>query len=400
MKKRTYILATVFILILIISFLTYRTYIRGLKPVITPPPEEISEIITEDTTPYSLPENFKLTVLANNLPNARVMVIDNYGNMLVSQAKSGQISHLDIKNGKSQKNTIILENLKNPHGMILDCEENTEKCNFYVAEEDKISLYDYHPKTLKADNPRKLADLPAGGGHFTRTIELGPDDKIYVSIGSSCNVCNEKDPRRAAIYSMNKDGSDFKPYATGLRNAVFFEWSYVDGRLWATEMGRDFLGDDLPSDEINIVKEGKNYGWPICYGLNIHDANFDKNQYFRDPCADMEPSYVNLPAHSAPLGLAFIPEEGWPEDYWYDLLVSLHGSWNSTVPKGYKILRIKLDAEGNYQGSEDFLTGFLTDKNRAYGRPVDIITQPGGNMYISDDKAGAIYKISYNNPEM
>ena len=206
---------------------------------------------------------------------------------------------------------------------------------------------------------------------------------------------------------MNADGSDFKEYARGLRNAVFFTWSYVDGRMWATEMGRDYLGDYLPPDEINIISlstpkvSGRNsipnFGWPTCYGKNIHDTDFDKNTYIRNPCMEPfeAPSYIDLPAHSAPLGLAFVPEEGWPQEYWYNLFVSYHGSWNRTVPDGYKVVRMKLDAKGNYLGVEDFITGWLTPDNQALGRPVDILVQPGGMMYISDDKAGVIYRVTY-----
>jgi hypothetical protein len=171
----------------------------------------------------------------------------------------------------------------------------------------------------------------------------------------------------------------------------------VTGEVWATEMGRDWLGDDLPPDEINIIGEGRDYGWPICYGKNIHDAEFDKKVYARDPCADKTPSFIDIPAHSAPLGLAFFPEEGWPEEYWHDLLVAYHGSWNRSVPTGYKIVRYHLDSRGNYLGEEDFITGWLTPAG-AVGRPVDILIQPGGKLYISDDRAGLIYKVAYNPP--
>ena len=200
---------------------------------------------------------------------------------------------------------------------------------------------------------------------------------------------------------MNPDGSDFEEFARGLRNAVFFTWSYVDARMWATEMGRDWLGDELPPDEINIIEKGKDYGWPHCYGKNIHDVDFDKNVvYKRKPCMEPfeTPSYIDIPAHSAPLGLAFVPEEGWPKEYWYDLIVAYHGSWNRNEPTGYKVVRLKLDEDGNFEGVEDFITGWLRPDG-ALGRPVDILLEPGGVMYISDDKAGVIYRVSYHWPD-
>ena len=184
-----------------------------------------------------------------------------------------------------------------------------------------------------------------------------------------------------------------KEYARGLRNTVFFTWD-EKGRMWGTDMGRDYLGDDLPPDEINILSEDKNYGWPICYGKNIHDTNFDKNVYIRAPCEEPfeTPAFIDLPAHSAPLGLAFIPV-GWPREYAGNLLVAYHGSWNRSVPTGYKIARITFDAAGNYIGAEDFMTGWLVEKG-VIGRPVDLLVNQGV-LYISDDRAGVIYKVEY-----
>ncbi len=167
--------------------------------------------------------------------------------------------------------------------------------------------------------------------------------------------------------------------------------------MWATEMGRDFLGDKLPPDEVNLVREGRNYGWPICYGKNIHDTKFDKNTYIRNPC--MEPfeaeSFYDLPAHVAPLGLAFIPDS-WPKEYAGDLLVAYHGSWNSSVPVGYKIARLQMNWGGSpsVTNADDFITGWLTSAKKILGRPVGIITH-GDVIYISDDSAGVVYKVEY-----
>jgi hypothetical protein len=198
------------------------------------------------------------------------------------------------------------------------------------------------------------------------------------------------------------DGKNPEVFAKGLRNAAFMTQNFVDGAIWVSEMGRDYLGDDLPPDEINRLEEGANFGWPTCYGKNIHDTDFDKNTYVRNPCMEPFeiPSFIDLPAHSAPLGLAFIPEDppsgGWPEDWWYDLLVAYHGSWNRSVPTGYKIVRHRFNSEGLYQGGEDFITGWIDEKGETLGRPVDILLFPGGTGYISDDKAGVIYAFRHN----
>jgi glucose/arabinose dehydrogenase len=368
-------------------------------PAVNKPGGDIVDIIDDNNNPpqsgqnatdfpLKLPDTFKIEVFAKGVPGARVMAFDGLGNMWVSQTQQGKISQLEIQGGQVTHVNEVFRGLDNPHGLAIDPANGTL---MYIAEEGKVSSVALYSE----DTLHKLADLPNGGGHFTRTVEFGPDNRLYVSIGSSCNVCDESDPKRASIWTMNKDGSDFKVFAKGLRNSVFFDWAELDGSMWATEMGRDMLGDDIPPDEVNVIKEGGNYGWPICYGNNIHDTNFDKKTYIRNPCMEPfeTPAKVDLQAHSAPLGMDFVPEEGWPEEYWYDIIVALHGSWNRTVPTGYKLVRVKLDDKGNYQGTEDFITGWLQGSS-ALGRPVDVLIQPGGVMYVSDDKAGVIYKIT------
>jgi glucose/arabinose dehydrogenase len=215
------------------------------------------------------------------------------------------------------------------------------------------------------------------------------NNELLVSIGSSCNVCHESDPRRAAVYVADLDGKNFRPFATGLRNTVFLATRPADGKIWGTEMGRDFLGDDLPPDEINIIESGKNYGWPTCYGQNIHDTDFDKNTYIRNPCqAPFEtPSVIDIPAHHAPLGLAFT-ENG------NVLYVSYHGSWNRSSPVGYKVVKYQLDSDGKLVSVADFMTGFLQPDGAIIGRPVGILAVSDNEIYLTDDRAGVVYLIT------
>ena len=351
-----------------------------VTPPSTPPSVNTTGI------PLTLPKGFNISLFAKNLPEARVMAFDSKGNMWVSQSRQNAVSLLEIENGVVTHQSAILKNLNSPHGLAFDPKNPT---TLFVAEEDKIIkvlTYSDAPST-------KIASLPSRGGHFTRTLGFGPDGKLYVSIGSSCNVCNESDNRRAKIFTLDTDGSDFKEFARGLRNSVFFTWHPSTKAMWATEMGRDLLGDDVPPDEINIIKNEGNFGWPICYGKNMHDTAFDNNTYIRNPCMEPfeTPSFIDLQAHSAPLGLAFIPSS-WPAEYRDDLLVAYHGSWNRTTPTGYKIVRIKLDASGTYQGTEDFITGWRTE-SKLYGRPVDVTFDKAGSLYISDDESGVIYKL-------
>lgn len=403
--KRALIIVLVLAILLAVALAAdfYRRNLRGIGPVIQKPAEDITKLINTTGMPLKLPGGFSISIFAKDLVNPRVLTYDPAGNLIVSVPSEGRVVALPDKNGDgvADETVTVIDGLNRPHGLATRC---TERCEFYIAETNQVAIYDYDVENLKAVNKRKIIDLPVGGNHFTRTILFMPapnDHKLLTSVGSSCNVCNEGDDRRAKVLISNADGSDLKEFARGLRNTVFMAIHPVTGEIWGTEMGRDLLGDNLPPDEINILEEDKNFGWPICYGKNIHDANFDKNTYIRNPCMEPfeTPSYIDVPAHSAPLGLAFIPEEGWPQEYWYNLLVAYHGSWNRSVPTGYKIVRYKLDAQGNYLGEEDFISGWLTDNGEVLGRPVDILIQPGGIIYISDDKAGVIYKAVYNWPK-
>lgn len=371
------------------------------------------------------PKGFDTSVFAKNLEGARVMGYGPKGYLFVSATSAGRIYAIrDINDDgtadESEKEQIVVaENLDRPHGFAIKCPEHEEalfggvpkECKIFIAETGNLSVYDLNYAALKTKNKRKIMDLPPEGNHFTRTVIFTPEEKLLVSIGSSCNVCYEKDERRAAVLLVDPETGKWEVFRKGLRNAVFMTLHPVNGKVWATEMGRDFLGDNLPPDEINILdlnKKNQNYGWPECYGKNILDSVFHKNNHphKRPHCTVPQemPSHIDIPAHSAPLGLAFFPEEGWPKEYWFNLLVAYHGSWNRSTPTGYKIVRFKLDQNGNpiekdAQGNavaEDFITGFLppgAPAKSALGRPVDILIQPGGTIFLSDDKANAIYRV-------
>jgi glucose/arabinose dehydrogenase len=403
-----------FLIILIFALgvvgIVYYENIKGALPAITGPDEDITKVINTTDMPFTLPDGFSISIYAKDLEAPRVLAWAPSGNFMVSVPSEGKVVELIDKDsdGLAETHVTVVGGLNKPNGLADRCDGDT--CKLYIAETNQVAEYDYDKANMKATNKKKLFDLPGGGNHFTRDIVFEPaspgasqggpapdENKMLVSIGSSCNVCNEEDDRRAKIMEYDFGTGKLTEFARGLRNSVFMTIHPVTGAIWATEMGRDLLGDDIPPDEINIVKKGGNYGWPICYGKNIHDDNFDKNTYIRNPCMEPfeTPSHIDLQAHSAPLGLAFFPEEGWPEEYWHDMLVAYHGSWNRTVPTGYKIVRFKLDDKGNYQGQEDFITGFIKD-GEVVGRPVDIAIQPGGTIYISDDKAGVIYKVRKN----
>ena len=346
-----------------------------------------------------LPPGFKIDVYAQNLgssslsypgPNAapRMLLLKD-GILYVSLTRQGKVVALPDRDSdnKADETIVFIDGFNNPHG--LDFYDGW----FYIAEEDRLVRIQDRDNDLIADQDTLevlIDDLPMGG-HFTRSIRIH-NNSLFLSIGSSCNVCNEQDERRAAILRCNLDGTDCEVFAWGLRNAVGFVFHPLTGEMYATENGRDMLGDDLPPDEINLVKEGNNYGWPICYGKNIHDTEYDENVYVRNPCEQpfVMPSLVDLQAHSAPLGLTFYFGDMFPEEYQGDLFVAFHGSWNRKEPTGYKIVTIDMnDLEVN-----DFATGWLKEGN-VLGRPVDIITNDDGSLFVSDDNAGKIYRVYY-----
>lgn len=376
--------------ILLLAGVIQTKVLPALRPAFLPAPGAPALAPADDESlPVVLPEGFRISVLAADLPGARVIREDLFGNLWVTQSAAGQVALLEMQDGKVVNQGAILRNLRQPHGLAFDPAAPTM---LYVAEESRIFRIPVYSEGV----PERIADLPSGG-HNRRSLGFGPDGRLYVSVGSSCNVCVEPDARQGTIQIVDIPGRTTREFARGLRNAPFFTWRPGTSEMWATEMGRDWLGDDLPPDELNIVREGGNYGWPICYGRNIHDTDFDKNTYIRNPCMEPfeMPSHADIPAHSAPLGLAFLEGEGWPEGYRGDLLVALHGSWNRSAPAGYKIVRYHLASDGRVEGVSDFATGWLSD-GAAWGRPVDLLARPDGTLLVTDDKAGVVYRIVYN----
>src|SRR3989344_3582854 len=406
----------------------------------SPQESAIQEIFNTDLSFLKLPESLKITIAAKNLDNPRVMVFDSKNRMLVSETKAGRVSVLEDKdkNGYFESGHILIENLRLPHGLDFYPSTDSRQVSsgkttyLYVAETQQIVKYAYDANTGKLIDGvgKNITNLPADGQHFTRTISFGPnfrkipllpgkkgnntlvDIKLYISVGSSCDVCVEDTTwKRAAILESDPEGSYTAEFAGGLRNSVFFTFHPKTKEIWATEMGRDDLGDNLPPDEINIIKVAgtedkfgaKRYGWPFCYGNQVRDKTFNPEKFQRidisSDCSKTEPPVIKIPAHSAPLGLAFVPSgNGWPKEWEGDLLVAFPGSWNRSVAVGYKIVRYNMDSNGNIlsQKPEDFISGWLGADGKMSGRPVDLKFGPDGALYTSDDSAGIIYKVTPN----
>ncbi len=356
-----------------------------LPPPSSPATQSIPPSLKTESNSYtsnlglSLPQNYKIEVFAKNLPGARDLEFSPGGILLVSLTGTGKVVAVK-KDGTTQE---ILSGLQRPHGLAF------YQGKLFVAEETQVVRYNWGESNLQATKDKVLFPLPKGGNHFTRSLVFDKNGQLFVSIGSTCNVCQEKDSRYASIMVSDAEGNKPRIYANGLRNSVFMAINPITSDLWATDMGRDLIGDNIPPDEINIIKEGNNYGWPTCYGDRVHDNNFDPQNNGR--CNPTIPPTYEIPAHSAPLGLVFINSPLFPQDWQGDLLVSYHGSWNRSTPTGYKVVHLKV--KGNtITGAEDFLSGFLKG-NQTIGRPVDVIINNAA-LYVSDDKAGIIYRIT------
>lgn len=337
-----------------------------------------------------LPEGFRWTLYATGITNARFMVAADNGDILLTAPRQGKVYAVRADkdgDGKSDKVEVLLEDLNRPHGIDL------EGGFLYVAETEAILRYPFDEETGKVLGPpeRIVGGLPRGGNHWTKTVRIGPDGWMYVSMGSSCNVCEEEDERRAAMMRFRPDGSEGSVYATGMRNSVGFDWAPWDGALYATDNGRDLMGDDYPPCEFNRVEEGGFYGWPYANGNKAPDPDFGagKGALIAQSIA---PAH-GFGAHTAPLGMAFINADTLPDDYGRSALVALHGSWNRSIKAGYRVVSLHWDGDGNIT-ERDFMTGFEADED-VIGRPVDIVQGPDGAIYISDDFTGSVYRVTY-----
>lgn len=394
MKKLFFpILILIFVLLLAV-----KQKVGDIRPSVLPPittQQTTQQKVGESVGYLSAPQGFSIGIFAKGIDNARDLEFSESGTLIVSQPSKSQVTALPDKNndGIVDETKTVLSGLNNPHGIAFF------NGKLFVAEETRLVRYNWNEKELSASLDKVLFNLPKGGRHFTRSISFNKEGKMFVTIGSSCDVCNEKSEWFAAVIVSNSEGESPRLFAKGLRNSVFITINPKTNELWGTEMGRDFLGDQAPPDEINTIKENnpsagsgpRDYGWPNCYGNKIYDLAFNSDLKKGTPCKDTESPIYEIPAHSAPLGLAFIQSEQFPSDWQGDLLIAYHGSWNSSVPVGYKVVRLSVDGN-TVSGEENFITGFLQG-SLAIARPVDVIFDKKGSLFVSDDKGGNIYKV-------
>ncbi len=345
------------------------------------------------TTPRKLqvPTGFNISLYSVLPGSPRFGVVSPDGQLFVSLRDSGRIVVLkDNGQGAAQDPITFATGLNGPHGLAFH--EYQGQMYLYTAENNRVSRFNYKDGQTKADNRETIVQgIPSGGGHSTRSIAFGPDGKMYISAGSTCNVCQENDPRRAAITQYNADGTGERVFASGLRNEVGIAFNPQTGELWGTENSRDSIGNDIPPEEINVIKDGSNYGWPYCYSNQVYDKAFGgKNEAY---CKTTVPPALPMQAHSAPLGITFYFGQQFPQAFQGSAFVAFHGSWNRDEKTGYKVVRI-VNENNRPVRYEDFVTGWLQPGGE-WGRPVDVIAAPDGSLFITDDSANAVYRVTY-----
>jgi glucose/arabinose dehydrogenase len=335
-----------------------------------------------------LPKGFRISVYADKVEGARELAVTDSGLVFVGSTKAGKVYALvdANKDGVAEKVVTVAEGLNNPNGVAL------LNGALYVGEISRIIKFDDIEKTYASKPAYKVikSDLPTETWHGAKYIKAGPDGKLYVPIGAPCNICDKEDEAYSKIWRMNPDGSNWELYARGVRNTVGFTWHPVTKELWFTDNGRDEMGENMPSCELNVApKAGMHFGFPYCHGGVLPDPQFGKGK----SCEAFVPPVAALGPHVAPLGLAFYTGTQFPEQYRNQLLVAEHGSWNRANKIGYQVRLITL--YGNKLVSDTaFIDGFLQNEEVS-GRPVDIAVMPDGSILVSDDHAHKVYRVTY-----
>ena len=338
----------------------------------------------------TMPPGLTASVFAR-LGGVRFMALGPDGAVYVSRPRAGEIVRVldGDGDGVAEARTVVVARLDRPHGLAF------HGGFLYIANTDGVVRVRLGADGKATTPPQRLNSYSSGGGHWTRSLAFGADSAMYVAVGSSCNLCVERSPDRAAVMRYDADGRNGRVYSSGLRNAVGIAMHPVTKQIWVTQNERDNLPpnhEDLPPEEINILQDGADYGWPYCYGNRIPSPD----RAFNDPtrCARTIPPALEMQAHSAPLGMTFLDRATiLSPEMRGDALVAFHGSWNRSVPTGAKVVRVRIQ-DGRPVAYEDFISGWQGPNGRRWGRPVDVLVHRDGSILISDDAEGVIYRVS------
>jgi len=338
-----------------------------------------------------LPPGFSIDYYAENVEGARSMALSPNGTLFVGSRDAGKVYAVLDRNNDSEADDVFVlaEGLDLPNGVAF------RNGSLYVAEVSRVIRYDDIEARFE-DPPEPVVvndSFPSDRAHGWKYIKFGPDGKLYVPVGMPCNICNKEgeDERYGIITRMEPDGSQFEIFAKGIRNTVGFDWNPETEELWFTDNGRDRLGDNIPPDELNLAPEkGMHFGFPYCHGGDTPDPEFGELRN----CSEFTPPEIKLGPHVAALGMTFYTGTMFPEEYRNQIFIAEHGSWDRTIPIGYRVTLVRLE-NGTPVSYEPFADGWLQGL-AAWGRPVDVLVMPDGALLVSDDKNNAIYRISYS----
>ncbi len=339
----------------------------------------------------SLPPGFEISIWGR-APGARSLARGEEGTIFVgTRSAQGSVFALRDGDGDGEADEVhgIAEDLFMPNGVAV------RNGSLYVAEVNRVLRFDGIEARL-SDPPEPVVvtdDLPDMRHHGWKYLKFGPDGKLWFNVGAPCNRCESANPLFASIARMDADGSNVEPVALGVRNSVGFDWHPETRELWFTDNNADWLGDDNPAGEMNILTEpGQHFGYPYCHAIDSADPWFER----AGACDEYEPPTQELGPHVAAIGMTFYRGDAFPEEYRGHAIVAEHGSWNRTERIGYRLTIVRAE-NGVATGYEDFVTGWIgPPEGRAWGRPVDVLELPDGDILVSDDRAGAIYRIWYS----
>jgi glucose/arabinose dehydrogenase len=336
-----------------------------------------------------LPAGFKIDLYAADIPDARSMVMSPGGILFVGTRKAGNVYAVVDRDADFRGDEVItlLKGLNMPNGVAF------RQGSLYVAEVNRILRFDLIENRLHSPPAPVVVNdtFPRDKHHGWKYMAFGPGDMLYVPVGAPCNICETEDRRFATIMRMQPDGSQLEIFVRGVRNSVGFDWHPQTKELWFTNNGRDWMGDDLPPDTLHrAFKKGLNFGFPYCHGGDIPDPEYGQKRQ----CDQFAPPALKLGPHVASLGMKFYTGSMFPLQYKHNIFIAEHGSWNRSKPIGYRITRVILNGNRPIR-YETFAEGWLQGE-KAWGRPVDVLVMPDGALLVSDDRAGAIYRVSYN----
>jgi glucose/arabinose dehydrogenase len=342
-----------------------------------------------------VPKGFQIELLTDAVPNARAMALGRHADgksvVYVGSMGAGKVYAVEIEQGRARSVHTLVSGLALPAGVAY---RNGQLYISAVSKILRLGAIDDHLR--EPPTPVLVSDrLPQETHHGAKFIAFGPDGWLYVAVGAPCNVC-VPDAAHGNITRMKADGSALEVVARGVRNSVGFDWSPRDQALWFTDNGRDMLGDDLPSDELNrAAQPGQHFGFPYCHQGDAADPEFGRQRR----CDEFVAPAAKLGAHVASLGMRFYTGDQFPADYRGGIFVAEHGSWNRSKKSGYQVVRVALDAQGGVSRLEPFVQGWLqvdaAGRETVLGRPADVLVLPDGSLLISDDLGGAIYRVRY-----